>query len=361
MKPLLLILIAVLAAIGLAGCTWQTDLPASAAAIHVDRGRELLVTDDAVLASLSSNANDGPLGFRHVMSRLPLHESPEATTLAWMNGWSQRLRDEGETARADSFDVRLLCESCAIKRLRLEEAPFRLIAVANRTDLSVLPDRAADGGEGRLVFALTNGPGDTPEAPALPFTVIIEYAQRGSARDWSSRWHALGAANDAVFPERLAGVAGAFVEPGTLAQIRTGDALTGPLVLHEFHLEGGAIVPTTVRNTPSWAAVSEADVRAFVADQRDAIENGTHVLPSSWLASSSALHASPPPYVATLMGHDALVKGTCGGCHDASERGFQIDPLATGTAKLSRFLVDPSKELDEMGRRAEWMQVTLAP
>jgi hypothetical protein len=358
MKPL--VITALLLGVVVAGCTWQTDLPANAAAIHVDRGRELLVTDDAVLASLSSNANDGPLGFRHVMSRLPLSESPEATTLAWIVGWSQRLRDEGEPARADALDARLLCDSCSIKRLRLEDAPFRLIAVANRTDLAVLPDRAADGGEGRLVFALTDGPGDAADAEALPFTVIVEYAQRGSARDWSSRWHSLGAANDAAFPERLAAVAGGFVEPGTLAQIRTGDAVTGPLLLHEFHLEGGAIVPTKVRNTPSWSAVSEADVRAFVTDQRDAIDNGTHVLPSSWLASSSALHASAPPYVATLVGHDALVKGTCGGCHDAAARGFQIDPLAKGVGKLSRFLVDPSKDLDEMSRRTQWMQLALA-
>jgi hypothetical protein len=278
-----------------------------------------------------------------------------------MEGWSKRLRDEGEAGRADALEQRFLCESCPIKKMRLEDAPFRLIAVANRTDLSVLPDRAADGGEGRLVFALTDGPGDASDAPALPFTVIVEYAQRGTASDWASRWHALGSASAEAFPAQLAGVVASFVEPGTLAQIRTADAVTGPLVLHEFHLEGGALVPTRVRNTPSWSAVSEADLRTFVATHGDAIANGTHVLPVSWLASSSALHAATPPYLANVEGHDALVKGTCGGCHDAADRGFQIDPLAKGEAKLSRFLVDPAKDLDEMGRRTEWMQVTLAP
>jgi hypothetical protein len=362
MKPFLLttVLTAAVAAMGLVGCTWETDLPANAAAIRVERGRELLVTDDAVLASLSSNASDGPLGFRHVMARLPLRESVEVSVLAWMVGWSQRLRDEGETARADAFDQKLLCEGCPIKKLRLQEAPIRLVAVANRTDLSVLPDRAADGGEGRLVFALTDGPADDPAVAALPFTVIVEYAQRGTASEWASRWHALGSASTEAFPEQLSGVAGVFVEPGTLAQIRSADAVTGPLVLHEFHLEDGAIVATNVRNTPSWSAVSEGDVRAFVAANGDALANGTHVVPASWLASSSELHAVTPPYLANVQGHDALVKGTCGGCHDAADRGFQIDPLAKGEAKLSRFLLDPTKELDEMGRRTEWMQVTLS-
>jgi hypothetical protein len=363
MKPIVLPIVLAgmgLVGMGLVGCTWETELPANAAAIHVERGRELLVTDDVVLASLSSNANDGRLGFRHVMARLPLRESAEASVLAWVVGWSQRLRDEGETARADALDRKLLCETCPIKVLRLEGAPFRLSAVANRTDLSVLPDRAADGGEGRLVFALTDGPADAPAAAALPFTVIVEYAQRGTASDWASRWHALGSASAGSFPEQLSGVAGAFVEAGTLAQIRTADAVTGPLVLHEFHLEDGAIVPAKVRNTPSWSAVSEGDVRAFVAAHGDAIANGTHVLPASWLASSSVLHAVTPPYLADVHGHDALVKGTCGGCHDAAAQGFQIDPLAKGEAKLSRFLLDPAAELDEMSRRAEWMQVTLA-
>jgi hypothetical protein len=369
-------IVAALAALSaLAGCTWETALPSDAAAIHVERGRELLVTDDAVLASLSGNAADGPLGFRHVLARLPLRENPETAALAWLQGWSQRLRDEGESARADALDAKVLCpwlhrtsenqcsdacERCASKTLRLDDAPFRLVAVANRTDLSVMPDRAADGGEGRLVFALTDGPADAAGAPALPFTVIVEYAQQGTAADWATRWHALGSATQGAFPRELAGLAAAFVEQGTLAQIRTGDAVTGPLVLHEFHLEAGTIVPTGVRNTPRWDAVPEADVRAFVTEHASDVENGTHVLPSSWLASSSALHATAPPYLASVANHDALVRGTCGGCHDTARNGFHIDPLAHGEDKLSRFLVDPAKDLDEMGRRTQFMQVTLA-
>jgi hypothetical protein len=38
---------------------------------------------------------------------------------------------------------------------------------------------------------------------------------------------------------------------------------------------------------------------------------------------------------------------------------FPIDPLATGDRRLSRFLLDAAKDQDELGRRAEWMQLTL--
>ena len=357
------------------GCTWNTALPADAAAIPVNRARELLVTDDATLGSLSNNGAGDPLSFRHAMERLPTGGAPAASTLAWLRAWSQRLRDEGESARADTLDAKVTCawlrqtaenacsatcDVCAGQTLRLEGAPFRLVAVANRTDLSVMPDRAAGGGEGRLIFALTDGPADAAGSSALPLTVIVEYAQSGAAGDWARRWHALGASTQDAFPGQLAAVAAIFVEPGSLAQIRTGDAVTGPLLLHEFHLVSGALAAADVRNTPDWTAVSEPDMRAFCADNAAAIEDGTHVLPKSWLARSSALHVVPPPYVSTIATHDALVEGTCGGCHDETDGGFQIDPLASGDGKLSRFLVDPGKSLDEIGRRIEWMQVTLS-
>lgn len=350
-------------ALSLSACTWETNLPDDAAAIHVEYSRELLITDDAVLGRLSNNTADGPLSFRRVMSRLPMKGTPADATLAWMRGWSERLRHEGTAARADTFDGAILepwFRRSPSHVLRLEDAPFRLIAVANRTDLSVMPDRAAEGGEGRLVFALTDGPADASESRALPFTVIVEYAQRGPAREWATRWHELGALPDDAFPAKLAELAGAFVEQGSLAQLRTADAVTGPLVLHEFHLDAGELVPTNVRNTPNWASVAEGDVRAFAAERADAIEDGTYVLPAAWLASSSALHAEPPPYLASIREHDALRRGTCGGCHEQAENGFQIDPTATGDRRLSRFLLDPSKELDELGRRATWQKLTLS-
>jgi hypothetical protein len=358
-----------------AHCTWQTDLPSAAAATPIERDRELVITDDAVLGALSGNAADGPLSFRRAMEHLAMQPATGDATLAWMSGWSQRLRDEGQAARADSLDAMITCpwlrrapgnqcsascDACSAKVLHLEDAPFRLIAVANRTDLSVMPDRAADGGEGRLVFALTDGPADSDGSSSLPLTVIVECAQRGSAKDWAGRWHALGSIPDDAFPAGLAALVGAFVQAGNLAQIRTGDALTGPLVLHEFHLESGQLVPSNVRNTPDYSSVSAADIRAFCADQADVIKNGLHVLPASWLAKASALDAEMPTYLATVPSHDALVHGTCAGCHHDAERGFQIDPLAKGVRKLSRFLVDPSKDRDEIGRRVEWMQLTLS-
>ena len=166
--------------------------------------------------------------------------------------------------------------------------------------------------------------------------------------------------SEAAFPGALAQVAGTFVEQGSLAQLRSGDALTGPLVLHEFHLADGALAAATVRNTPRWSSIPEAELRAFADAQSAAIENGTHVLPPAWRAESSLLGAAPPAYVASVTSHEALLRGTCAGCHASAASGFQIDPLQRGDQKLSRFLVDPTKDLDEAGRRQEWLQLTLS-
>jgi hypothetical protein len=354
------------------GCTWQTGLPPGATSIAVEPDRELVVTDEALVSGpLAQNQTAGPLSFRQAISQLPLGEG---ATLRWLQAWSQRLHDEGYPERAAMFDQQVTCPwlravpdnecdgtcaSCKAQTLALDSAPFRLIAVANRTDLSVVPDRAADGGEGRLVFAVTNGRGDDPSNPSLPMTVIFEYAQQGTALQWAQRWHALGQTTDETFPASLVALTQTFVASGTLAQIRTADALTGPMVLHQFHIESGELVATNVRNTPDWSVVPQSSMTQFASDNADAIKAGTAVFPSSWWAEFSSPDEQRPAYVSSLPQNDLIVQMTCGGCHALSDHSFQIDPILRGDAKLSRFLVDPSKPQDEMRRRVAWMQLTL--
>lgn len=345
-------------------CTWETDLPAAARDIRVDASRELVVTDDAALAHVP--------GFAHAYERLPLHEG---STLRWLRAWSGRLEAEGRADRAAMLEARVTCRwlraspenacddscaSCTHLVLRPEAAPFRLVAVANRTDLSVMPDRAADGGEGRLVFALTEGPATDPGSRALPLTVILEYAQHGSALAWTQRWHALGDAPADTFPDRLAAVVEPFVAAGALAQIRTADAWTGPMVLHQFAIDGGELVATNVRNTPDWTKVGPDELRAFAEANAPSIDDGTFVLPRGWWASSSLRGEPAPPFVSEVPKHEALLRQTCAGCHAQTERGFQIDPEAPAERRLSRFLSDPASPRDELRRRAEWMQLTLS-
>lgn len=356
------------------GCRWETDLPGEARSIHVDPSRELLISNDALIGGASSsNRANGPLSFRHAVESLRLR--PGALH-RWLAEWSERLAAEsGDAERAHAFDTEVTCRwlklhaenqcdeacsSCAEHELDLASAPFRLLAIVNRTDLSVMPDRAGDGGEGRLVFALTSGPADDPRSATLPFSVIVEYAQAGSARSWAERWHELGSVPDAAFPARLTELTDTFVTAGALAQIRSADALTGPMLFHQFRIEDRELRMTNVRNTPDWSRVSFESLRAFGEEQATALDDGTAVMPKEWWAGSSSLSAPPPTYLAELPRRDAIVEGTCAGCHARSATGFHVDPAARGDGRLSSFLAAPTSSNDELRRRALWMQLTLS-
>jgi hypothetical protein len=103
-------------------------------------------------------------------------------------------------------------------------------------------------------------------------------------------------------------------------------------------------------------------VEAWVAGHEASFDEGTALMPAEWWASSSSPSDPLPSWVDGLPVHDEFVRASCGGCHARSVTGFQIDPLApgTGNARLSRFLSDPTSESDELRRRVEWMQLTLA-
>ena len=101
--------------------------------------------------------------------------------------------------------------------------------------------------------------------------------------------------------------------------------------------------------------------KAKVLRSRVAIADGTAVLPEALWASYSAPALVPPSWVSSLAEHEALVRTTCAGCHAEAAEGFHVDPLANGSQApaLSRFLADPTKEVDELRRRIEVMQLTL--
>ncbi|AKU96881.1 putative lipoprotein [Labilithrix luteola] len=353
-------------------CVWETDLPSSVREIPVDANRELVVTDDALLGALSSNAEAAPLSFRRAMDALALDDEASAE---WLESWSARLDADGHSDRANALRTLVtcrwlksapdngcddLCTACAARALPLEQAPFRLVAVVNRTDLSVMPDRAAEGGEGRLVYALTDGPADEPTSQPLPVSVIFEYAQEGTALEWSRRWHSLGSVSSSDLPRALVDLTDRFVASGSLAQVRTADAWNGPMVIHQFAREAGALRATRVRNTPIWSRVTPSDLRAFVDEHEAAVADGTMLMPRGWWAPSSSPNDEVPAFLAEIPSHELLVRQTCGGCHARSETGFHVDPRGHGTSKLSTFLADPSKETDELRRRTTWMQLTLS-
>jgi hypothetical protein len=210
---------------------------------------------------------------------------------------------------------------------------YRLRAVVNRTDLSVMPDRAADGGEGRLVF------GHVRE----PRTIIVEYAQPGAAKTWAAKWQALDG--------RASSLASLVAEFGPIAQIRTADGTSGSVVLRQYAVSGESIVEAALRNEPDYARVTSAELAAYASSESAALADGTALMPREWWANAAVVAPAPASVPS------AIANESCTGCHAKTERGFQIDPQ---TGRATTFLSDPSAPSDELRRRTTWMQLTLA-
>jgi hypothetical protein len=329
-------------------------------ATAIDAFKELVVVDEAVMSDDSAkNATSGALGFRHMMARLTGDsEDASATTRAWLGEWAPASLRCGWLRARPENGCDATCGSCSEHRLDLSRAPFRLIAVANRVDLSEPTGQGA--GEGRVLFAATDGPGDDPRSSPLSVTVIFEFRLPGDRVDWASRWHALGAhrATDAGYVRSLTEITERFVRAEELAQVRINDGATSSrAVMHEFHLASKRFVRTGLRRTPTRASDGSEELRAFVNANEDDILADRYELPDAMLTDRVELGGAW-----ILPGVDeplrrAFAANTCDGCHGrehpTTDGGFHVSPHGKGEAKLSRFLFDPAhRQDDELTRRA---------
>lgn len=316
-----------------------TSLPSRCEAIEVDPMRELIVTDAIVIGSPR-------VQFARIMGAALGAES-DAAARAWMDAWAEVPGEE--TLGAEVTDP---WAASSPRALDLSRAPFELIAISNRIDLSTLgPGRA---GEIRFVYGLVTS------HVRRPLTVIVELQlpPTRSVGDWATAWHALGSLTGAAYSEALLAIIDAVLQEPLHGQVRTQDARAPRPILLEFDLRSGApLVPSGLFNQPG-PGMNSSELTALVSTREDEILADQQVLPRTMLAPS--IRAVPPrfalpgvpPNVAT-----AFANATCSGCHTAEptlDGTFHISPLRRGIAALSPFLVDSiDGKPDELSRRAE--------
>jgi hypothetical protein len=268
------------------------------------------------------------------------------------------------------------CSSCASTRLDLTKAPFRFMGVANRMDLRTAPDDGA-AGEGRLLYALTDGPADDPSSPPLAMTAIFEYRllvdADHSVQSWAKAWHALGAhpAFDDEYRAALQTVTDGFVErrpdgsAPPLGTLRTNEHLFDwDWDLREFRLVAGALAPSPTRNTPDQSLNGSEDLVTWVLGNQDEVTKELHVIPDRFLGGHvpATVRWSLPGVPEPLRKHFA--SQTCGGCHQTEttpvDANFHVSPFHTGVERLSPFLNDPTNPGgDELAKREGLMQTAL--
>jgi hypothetical protein len=373
-----------------AGAPSQTILPPSEAfvplpppATPIDRGRELLVTDPAVLSGpRSDNANArAPWSFRHAMESLAAASSVDAATFVsgWLATWqaSSTAASEGSLplgARANVQQdlvcpwLRLTpengcdetCAQCASAKLDLSRAPFRLLAIVNRLDLAETTDGCKpEASEARLLFVALRPGTTTP----LSFNAIFEYVVDGTAACSPGSWHALAALpGDAEYAAALETLTRTFTDSARLGQLRTSENLAGTSwELRQFAHVRGKLVPTALTNTVTDALDGTTELATHLITHQSAIFAGDNAVPSTDATAFSTMpkadfrwsSATADPSTLHLFG-----LSTCNGCH-AGERGdtsvlpfSHVGVDASGATIVSRFLSDPSSpDGDELAFR----------
>jgi hypothetical protein len=400
--PLLLAIIGVAVGSVAGACSSSEGDSAStnrACGVAVDRFKELMIVDDAVINDARTrNETAGVWSFRHaVEAALPAGANASSFLAAWLEDWESTKQVNGFTVDKEPRRISTTlvcpwlqatpqnqcdatCGTCVSRNLDLAKAPFRLIAIVNRMDLRGHPGATSPAGEGRLVFAMTRGPGDDAASMAMPSAVIFEYALPKSmdAEHWAQTWHHLGthAAIDEAYKTELAEVTERYVGRGVspervngsaLAQVRTNEsAFNWIWQLRQFELDAsGNLRLAPVANTPGEPLNNSTLLRDFVKTNREKILAGQHVLPRSMTGGSAdqlLFRWNVPEVDDTLR--RAFAHETCNGCHADEntpvDTAFHVSPFRSGVAKLSRFVNDPQDPTkDDLAKREASMRTAL--
>jgi len=330
----------------------------------IDEKKSLFVRDTSVVGDTTRTYNPctggvgtklGKWTFGYLMQQMAGTTDAAAMVRNWLAQW-----ETAQTVNGLSIASRGLMKRAIIDPwprttpggpLDLAEAPFRLLAIVNRIDLTEnLSYGSGSAGELRFVFGALGAP---PSCKPLQFTVIFEYGVERSGcialRDWARAWADLSsltpgttAYNDAleVLTEQIvkSGAAPGNPNGSALAQLRTNEidlldlaAMPGNQLweLREFHLNDlGALAQSTVRRTPRPEANGTADVSSWVtANSTPILNDQPYDVPLQYPGTASFKGGD------ALMAEDTFWQGatsspispselrhkfsfnTCSGCH----------------------------------------------
>jgi hypothetical protein len=316
--------------------------------------------------------------------------------LNWLNTWNSPNTINGELLIArpnmqstiiNPWLQRSQANGAPTGQLKLEFAPFKLMAIVNRLDLRGNSGYGfSNAGEGRFVFCALN-----PNCGPLQFTVIFEFGINKksceSVKAFANEWINLATltTGSTAYNTALENITKQFTQSGTnpakpnqssLNQLRTNEIAVGaPWELREFNLLSiGLLGLTTVKQEPQvkynvkvnnpdvvrmagWVNTNEALVRQNRYTVPD-LEGGVAFLgghaqtsfpptgnPTS-LPDNIPHHWDGGPSGTTAFINDSLARhvfslNTCSACHGGEVQTFftHINPTGFGTpAQISSFL-----------------------
>jgi hypothetical protein len=229
------------------------------------------------------------------------------------------------------------------------DVPFRLLAIVNRPDLRLVPERndatTGSAGQGRFVFGVL----DAAKQP-LPFVIIFEYMvpvrSNSDIQGYAEKWHKLGKIPfGSKFNEALHALTLEFTKwnrapwrnnGSALLQIRTNEVAiaepgsdpTNPIngsmwEMREFIVgQNGNIVVDTVKQEPPIALSGTPILSDWVNANASAILAGKHEVPADHMGTPFLAASSFTPFEFTWQVNGASEElrhafaiNTCNGCH----------------------------------------------
>lgn len=347
----------------------------------IRRFQELEIVDESIMNDVrTKNTNNGPWSFGKVMESLtPSEVLSEQFVLDWLREWHALIR-QSRPEQAGKLYAKLICPwlkanpqnscnhdctHCAEEHLNLDQAPFRLIAISNRMDLGSKAHARFNSGEGRLVFAVTDGPADDSLSENLATTIVVEFGLSNSLSplEWARAWHALSGFSDFGndYKQQLEGITNAFMlnsySGDNFLQLRINDRTfsdTNMFIEFGWNDSRTRLKSRGLSNTPHYQDLEELGV--WVKTNQDEVLQDDYLLPSELLAGIVQL-GDEIPQIDTVDAetNEALRLGSCQGCHAerlSSNEGFHVSPFEVNLEKLSRFMHDPENtKADDLSRR----------
>lgn len=383
-------------------CPWLDPLdPNFYTGPTVDYARELMITHVSVVdnpcrttwsGSCGGGGTPGAWTFGELMNRMAGTGSPQVLVAEWLHQWEIPIVVNGfaipprPNIRPLVIDPWLVASGCPSGApivgagaclLDLKRAPFRLLAISNRTDLACAGYKGIGDGEARFVFGVIDKSGNPRRA-----AIIFEYKlppQRGgtpyTVEDWQNDWHPLSsmAMGSPAYLNHLEKLLNDITAPGVwpggpnngtaIGQVRTNEldfGSGGPWKLRETNLQLGAGGPSAqllLANTTSEAPHDSFNMTGpldswLVANAPTLATFTQPALPPAWLGgeSSAALPAPSPIWRHSTPGAIAPIErhhfafNTCNGCHlqETNTPFLHVGNRAAGTPSvLSPFLSTP--------------------
>jgi hypothetical protein len=344
-----------------------------------DPGKTLMVTDVSVVEDPARTFDlcngqgdpDGAWTFKTLMTAMANTPATGIAPEDFVRNWLQQFSASNPISNGEFTEPRPMMDDFIAEweqisgvppggPLDLNLAPFRLLAIVNRLDLTTNLGYGGNAGEGRFVFAVLD---PTNPCAFKRFTVILEYgiplSKCVSIQNYACQWQALDSLPfpSAAYNDALQALTDVFALAGAnpaqlpnqsaINQVRTNDNALAQVgwEFREFKPEGpGGANPGMLAHvglalqprheTPEHFAHPDTvnlslDFSSFVMSHLQAVLSETHTVPEFWPAGTPFQAATvtyqpdnffeaPPPATQTLPDFEARQKfslNTCSGCH----------------------------------------------